>query len=864
MIQRLPKLSADLPEVHKPKGTERLATAEELAEIGGGPVDPAEEAQILSLLEVQMKDDLQKAAVESAVQARQAALQELVAALEPELLESTEKSTGAIKIAPPVEPQPAAKIPPNATGILSEPERVAAAFFGAEEETPVQAPMAAQAPMEVQALVAAKAPIEAQALIDARASVETQPRAAETLQAEIVAEFASEIAPDFAMASETDIIALPREEAHDLKTELLQVAEALDQHRLWVESNGEQGIRGDFAGANLSDADLTGVNLQSADLTKVNLRGADLSMANLRGANLVEADLRETNLLGAEFSGANLMGANLYGAQGLWAGRLGGTNLFDATLPEAVGAYDGGKTIGQFTQAARRFYLLVIAICVGACAMVALTKDVRLLLDESAMVLARIPNLLPLQGFYMGGPLLLTALYLRLQFLLLRLWGSMGALPAVFPDGQTPEKDGSWYLMGPIRQHLRWTRDPRSPLAMVECRLAKLLAYWAVPTTVFLFWLRYLVMQDYRGTLLQVFLLTLVASAGFAMPKIVARVLRPGDWTDESTPQFVRDVASAFRVPVLVGMAVFLMSLGVIRGLPADANARPDVGRGDPRRWAATAFQALGYRPYADVTEESISTSAAKPVTDGETGTGSGPRLNEINLRYSRGYRSQFAGARMWRANLEGSSLSEADFRAANLREAVLRGANLDRLQAAKANLVSADAQGAQLAGADFRNADLSYANLDGAKLTTANFGRATLYAVKLRNADLLRAELSHADMRDVKLDDAVLSMASMEMTDFSAAKMTGVNLTGAQAKGTIFLEADMSRADLRGASFPGAILRDTKLDGARVEGADFRGALGLEAWQVCATTGWQGAQFDADVKAAVLQSCGTQGRSQQ
>ncbi|HET6931000.1 MAG TPA: pentapeptide repeat-containing protein [Candidatus Acidoferrum sp.] len=865
MIQRLPKLSADLPEVHKPKGTERLATAEELAVIGGAPPDPAEEAQILALLEVQMKSDLQKAAVESAVQARQAALQELVAALEPELLEGTEKTASGEKVKAAAEPQPAAKMPPNATGILSEPERVAAAFFGAEEEIPVPTPVPAQPPLAIHAPIAAQALAEAEALFNAPSQVEPQMQAAEPLQAEIVSEPAPEVTlnvtPEFAaepaMGSGSEIIALPREEARDLKTELLQVAEALDQHRLWVESNGQEGIRGDFAGANLSDADLTGVNLQNADLTKVNLRGADLSMANLRGANLVEADLRETNLLGAEFSGANLMGANLYGAQGLWAGRLGGTNLFDATLPEAVGAYDGGKTIGQFTQAARRFYLFVIAICIGAFAMVALTKDVRLLLDESATLSSRIPNILPLQGFYMGGPLLLTVLYLRLQFLLLRLWGSMGALPAVFPDGQTPEKDGSWYLMGPIRQHLRWTRDPRSPLAMVESRLAKLLAYWAVPTMIFLFWLRYLVMQDYRGTLLQVFLLTLVAAAGFTMPRIVARVLRPGDWTDESTPQFLRDVAGAFRVPVLLGLAVFLMSLGVIRGLPADANARPDVSRGDVRRWAASAFQALGFRPYADVTEESISTNAAKPVTDSETGTGSGPRLNEINLRYSRGYRSQFAGARMWRANLEGSSLSEADFRSANLREAVLRGANLDRLQAAKANLVSADAQGAQLAGADFRNADLSYANLDGAKLTTANFSRATLYAVKLRHADLLRAELSHADLRDVKLDESVLSMASMEQTDFSAAKLIGVNLTGAQAKGTIFLETDMSRADLRGASFPGAILRDTKLDGARVEGADFRGALGLEAWQVCATTGWQGAQFDADVKAAVLQSCG-------
>ena len=457
MIQRLPKLSMESPEPHQPTGTERLATPQELAEIGGASSDPAQEAQIIALLEVQMKEDLQKAAAESAEQAKAAALQELLSALEPEVANAPEKSATLEKLKAAAEPHPVAKMPPNTAGILSEPERVAAAFFGVEEETPVPTPVVLAAEVVRQSPIEQQAPIAAQ-------SQEPEP-----LQGEIV--------PELSVESETDIIAIPREEARDLKTELLQVAEALDQHRLWVESNGKEGIRGDFAGANLSDADLTAVNLQGADLTKVNLRGADLSLANLRGAILVEADLRETNLLGAEFSGANLMGANLYGAQGLWAGRLGGTNLFDATLPEAVGAYDGGKTIGQFTQAARRFYLLLITICIGACAMVALTKDVRLLLDESATVSARIPNFLPLRGFYMGAPLLLTVLYLRLQFLLLRLWGSMGALPAVFPDGQTPEKDGSWYLMGPIRQHLRWTRDPRSPLAMVECRLAKLLAY---------------------------------------------------------------------------------------------------------------------------------------------------------------------------------------------------------------------------------------------------------------------------------------------------------------------------------------------------------------------------------------------------
>ncbi len=650
----------------------------------------------------------------------------------------------------------------------------------------------------------------------------------------------------------------PLMESRSVGADLLIFAEVLDQHRQWVESGGTAGVRGDFAGADLAGADLTGVNLQCAQLQKVNLRGADLSMSNLRGANLVEADLREANLLGAEFSGANLMGANLYGAQGLWVGRLGGTNLFDATLPEAVSAHDGGKTIAEATQSARGFYMLLMGMCLATCALMALTTDVRLLLDLSATPTSRIPNILPLQGFYLGAPLLLTVLYLRLQFLLLRLWGSMGALPAVFPDGQTPEKDGRWYLVGPIRPHLQWSRDPRSPIAQVESVMARLLVYWAVPAVLFFLWLRYLVMQDYRGTLLHVFLITLASAAACGTPRIVARVLRPGDWNDESTPHFLHDVLSAVRVPVAAGLVLLLLSLGVIRGLPADANIRPEVGQGDPRRWAAIAFRSVGFRPYADITEESVQATPAKAVSsDAGTNDAPGPRLNEINLRYARGYHAAFPNARMWRANLEGASLSEADFRGVNLREGLLRSANMDRLQASKANLVSADAQGANFAGADFRGSDMSYANLEGAVLTTANLDHATLYSVNLRQANLLRADLSHADLRDVKAELSVLSLAMLEQTDLSAAKLAGANMTGAQFKGTILLEADMSKTDLRGATFAGAILRQAHLDGANVAGADLHGALGLEAWQVCSTKGWRSAQLDLDVKTATEQMCG-------
>jgi uncharacterized protein YjbI with pentapeptide repeats len=385
------------------------------------------------------------------------------------------------------------------------------------------------------------------------------------------------------------------------------------------------------------------------------------------------------------------------------------------------------------------------------------------------------------------------------------------------------------------------------------------LAYWAVPATLFFFWLRYLVMQDYRGTLLHVFLLTMACSAACALPRIVKRVLRPGDWAEETTSHFMHDVLRATRVPVVAGAALFLLSLGVIRGLPGDKAIRPDVGSGDPRRWASTAFEALGYRPYVDLTDERMATGREKtPAAETSgSGEGNGPRLNEINLRYARGYHAAFGNARLWRANLEGSSLVEADFRGANLREANLKSARMEGVRAEKANFISADARWAEFSGGSFQNADLSYANLEGATLATTNLSRATLYSVNLRNADLLRAELSHADLRDTKLEGANLSLATLEQTDLSAAKMVGANLTGVQAKGTIFLEADLSKADLRGGTFADAVLRQVKLDGANLMGADLRGTKGLEAWQVCSAQGWRGAQLDADVKAAVEQSCG-------
>ncbi len=669
-----------------------------------------------------------------------------------------------------------------------------------------------------------------------------------------IEELKSEIATEGAAESEPSIA------ADSVGISLLDLAEILDQHKIWVESGGESGVKADLCGVNLEKADLTGVNLQGAHLHRMNLAGADLSMANLRGASLVRSNLQNANLLGTELRGANLMGANLYGAEGLWFGRLGGTNLFDAVLPESISAVDSSKAIGDATKISRWFYFLTVGVSLICGLLIALTTDVRLLLNSSAIPMARLGNLLPMTGLYLGGPLLLLTLSLRFHFLLLRLWGSMAALPAVFPDGQTLEKDGPWYLMGLVRRHFRWQGESRSAMTAFETVLSTVLAYWIVPATLFFFWLRYLPRQDFRGTLLHVFLIALSVATATSLPFVVSRVLRPGDIRLPKSKNILRMILGTTRAALATGCILFLISLGVNRGLPSDRTAPAEESRSDPRRWAAMVFQSVGYRPYADLTEATLSTPppAGEAWTD-ETVEGiAGARLNQMNLRFARGYKAFLINAKLWRANLEGAYLSEADLRGANLREAQLRSATLDRAQLTHAILVSAKATGANLTASDLRFADLSYGTFENAVISNARVSGASLYAVNLRNAQLLRTDLSRTDMRDTKLEHAVLSFANLEQTDLSSAKLGEANLTGARLKGTILLDADLKKADLRGAYLMGAVLREAELDGANLAGADLRGASGVTAQQVCSASHGRAALMDPDLASEVQLRCGS------
>ncbi len=718
----------------------------------------------------------------------------------------------------------------------------------------IGASVAANAALE-SSKVASSAVTSAATSAVSSAAVQTVPVANAEIAIEGAEHAVASVPSEDALAFEKELFSGAIEDVA-VELPLIEFAEVLDQHKLWVESGGESGRRADLSGINLTNADLTGVNLRGAILDKAKLQGADLSMANLRGASLVQADLRDATLLGTELHGANLMGATVYGAEGMWVGRLGGANLFDALLPETLLAtFDSTRAIQQATRVARLFYFMTLAISAVCVLLIGFTTDLRLLVNGPAIPIPHIGRALPMMGFYLGAPILLACLYLRFHFLLLRLWGNMAAMPAVFPDGQTLERDGPWYLMGVVRRHFRWQRDSRSPFAVLETVLSTALAYWVVPATLFIFWLRYLVRQDLHGTVLHVFLLTLSVAAAMCLPAIVTRVLGPGEIQFPKMNNLARLIMLTTRAAMVTGAVVLALSLGVVLGLPADADVAPEYSRVNIRRLPARVFQSLGYRPYADITEASLSVPPKGKWNEDSLAATQGAKLNEMNLHFVRGYRAFLANAKLWRANLEGAYLSEADVRGANLREATLRDVILDRAQAEGAVLVSVDATRGNFTGTGLRNADLSYATLEGAVLSSAKLSGASLYSADLRNAQLLRADLSRADLRDTKLANAVLSFANLENADFSSAKAAGANFSGAQLKAAVFLDADLKNADLRGVSASSAILRGADLTGANLSGADLRGALGLAPSQVCAAN-WHGAQLDSDLLAALQAQC--------
>ncbi len=653
--------------------------------------------------------------------------------------------------------------------------------------------------------------------------------------------------------------ALPPEEIQLRETTPQQLLETLNQHRKWVASDGQEGVKADLSRADLAGADLTGAILRKACLSKANLRRADLAEADLRGADLILANLQGACLLGTHLREASLHGATLQDVSGLRPAQLAAANLSGAVLPRAGLDSEGLGAVEKLSRRARQLFraLLLASVLVGV--IIAFTTDVQLVTNSSPLPLPYVDTAVPLAGFYLAGPFFLLGLFVAFHFHLRRLWEALGEMPAVFSDGRSlEERVEPWLLLPLLREHIYWLRKNRPPLSALEKNVARLFAYWVAPATLVLFWARYLTRQDLRDSMLHVALVVAGTALALHFQDLIGRTLR----REEPRQPLSRTASRRFRgraaLLAAVGGLLALLTLGTVLGAPHDTSRAAELGAGDARRWAPFALWAFGHSPFANLTQKDV--SRRPPGWSGaeqSLGAVAGARLNRLSLRYAEGYRAFLVNAELWQADLEGAYLSEADLRGANLRQATLPAAVLDRSRLAGANLQEAELQQANLSRADLSRADLSYADLYEAVLVDATLENANLYAASLQRAWLSHANLLKADLRRANVQDAKLVQADLRGAFLWSARLSRAALQDAQLQSALLIETDLKDADLRGAQLQEAVLNRANLSGANLQNADLRGAVGLTAEQVCSARERRGLELDDALLAQVEQRCG-------
>jgi uncharacterized protein YjbI with pentapeptide repeats len=639
--------------------------------------------------------------------------------------------------------------------------------------------------------------------------------------------------------------------------------ETLANHKEWLDSHGEAGKKADLRKARLEGSELIGVSLRHADLQDAILKSADLLLADLRDACLVRANLQETCLVGANLEGANLQGASLDSAMGLLPRQLAGANLQEASLPAQILEFNALPAFAAGSKTIARLFGTIMIVSFLSFVMIWKTKDIQLLADSAIISFLHSPAAaaaMPTDQIYLLAPALLVALFLFFLYRLQELWDAVLELPAIFPDGRMLGHNGPRIVTGLLRTHFRWMDQDGHSTRMVEKSFSVLLAYWAVPIILLLYWARYLTLQDFHGTLLHQILLLIAVGVAFYCCTQIGRPSEKWATEEKPTPPVLERLKTLRPATMLATLfaAMSLLAAGTIAGVPQDKQRAPQFSSIDPRRWASRAMWVVGYDPYAELTEASIST---RPENwnggDDQVSSVKGARLNGTKFRYAQAYEIFLANAHLFKADLQGAFLSGGDLRNADLGQANLQFAILDRANLQHANLDRAQLDGANCSRTDLRGANLSYSSMVGASLPDARLDGASLYSTNLQGASLLRGNLEKADLREARLANANLEGADLKQSYLWSAKLQGANLRKAQLATAIFIDADLQNADLSGAQLNGTVLNGANLQDAILEGADLRGVLQLTAAQVCSTKSHNGAFFDETLRSQVDSQCG-------
>jgi uncharacterized protein YjbI with pentapeptide repeats len=452
-----------------------------------------------------------------------------------------------------------------------------------------------------------------------------------------------------------------------------------------------------------------------------------------------------------ELRGTDLRGQDLTQVEGLLPEHLAGADLTGAKLPDEIGKFPALDQVAAISSEARKIFIGLLAACVYSWLVIGTTTDVALILNTASSPLPIINTPIPIAGFYVVGAALLAAVYCYFHFYLLRLWRTLATLPAIFSDGVAlDDKTDPWLLTNLVRIEFQHLRATAPPLARLENLLSIVLAWWLVPATLLILWVRYLPAHDIGGL---AWLALLIATAIFfgrqtlqsARATLRREILYVIPKSSHDQPQrllvrILRDARHLRPDQLIVWLLlpffiIMALSLSALAQSPRNAAGEIVVfSFGEPwksiqrvDKSLAKFLNLVGIRTYADLREVNL---AERPDSwDGKDWS----KIKRVDLR----------DRNLAFADATSTFLANADLRGANLTGAVLWEAQLQG-----ADLYDDDAKkSAQLQGADLR-----HAWLQGADLTSAQLQGAYLNEAQLQGADLRDAELQGTDLRQTAL----------------------------------------------------------------------------------------------------------------
>lgn len=514
-----------------------------------------------------------------------------------------------------------------------------------------------------------------------------------------------------------------------------ELARILAAHKKWLDGVDGQGEPAVLEGRALRGADLSGADLQCADFRRADLTASDLSGAMLRRADFSDAILQDVRL-----HESDLTAANLTEAQSLSAKSLAGSILTNADLPEEVAKFDALERTWEIASRASNTFIGVLAACVYCWLAIGTTTDVRLITNSASSPLPILGTEIPIVGFFWAAPLILLGGHLYVHLYLQRLWQGYARLPAVFPDGMAlDQKAYPWLLSSLVQFNLRRLRGRQRLSTCFDHVLCVILAWWVVPFTLGLFWLRYLPRHDWIGTVWHILLVAAAVAASHLTYRLATRTLReiahpaPDTYVGEERSAWghARQALRAYRpnrATLVAAAALALVSFGAINGAPGR------LGGQIPDRLIPDLFRALGFRAMADFRDTDVSHKPPR-WTGREVEEVAGAMLQEADLRFADGRKAFLVNANLRSANLEGADLKKANFEGADMDESFLAGADLT-----KANLRNVNLEESDLEGVEFTHADLTGSNLTRAIVTSADFTGAVLDLVRFDETDLREA----------------------------------------------------------------------------------------------------------------------------